>query len=427
MTAFRPLARLEAASYRFAGYRWAALGITTISAATTAALATAVGPLAPLLQADFQVSRAEIGLVTSAMFLASALSAPIAGRTADRIGERRVLMVSSLIAGVGAVALAQVPVFWMFLGVCLLIGLGSGMQNPAGSAAIMRWFPQRQRGVAMGLRQTGVPIGGILSATVWAWVAAAQGWRAAYVLGGAVTLVAAAILFGAYFDPAQQKGQSRTVPRSFREIFRDRQLWWLALIFNCQVVVQFAATTYLVLFLNEGQGVPYVVGTSLFAFLNVIALGARIGWGLLSDRVFGGRRRPVLLLIIVLTIAATIGAMVLPAPTPVWLAAVLAALLGVSAFAWTAIVGALTIETAGRESAGTAMAMLSMVGSPGQLVGPPLFGLIRDLTGTYQLAWLALVGVALIGLAAVGRIREQSRPAEGPAGASPAPAAPGSS
>ena len=402
------LARLEAASHRSAGYRWGALGITTISAATNAALATAIGPLAPLLQSDFQVSRAEIGLVTSAIFLSAALSAPFAGRTSDQVGERRVLLISSLIAGAAAILLAQVPVFWAFLGVCLLIGFGSGMQNPAGSAAIMRWFPQRQRGAAMGIRQTGIPIGGILSATVWSWVAAAQGWRAAYVLGGAVTLLGAVILLVAYFDPARPKGSGRIEPRSFRDVFRDRQLWWLALIFNCQVIVQFAATTYLVLFLSEEQNLPYVVGTSLFALLNAVALGARIGWGLLSDRGFGGRRKPVLAMIVALTLAGTLVPVLLPGQTPIWLAGALAALLGLSAFAWTAIVGALTIETAGPESAGTAMAMLTVLGSPGQLVGPPLFGLLRDQTGTYQIAWLALAGVALVGLIAVGQIRERA-------------------
>ena len=408
------LARLEAASHRSAGYRWGALGITTISAATNAALATAVGPLAPLLQSDFQVSRAEIGLVTSAIFLSAALSAPFAGRTSDRIGERRVLLISSLIAGVAAILLALVPVFWAFLGVCLLIGFGSGMQNPAGSAAIMRWFPQRQRGVAMGIRQTGIPIGGILSATVWAWVAAAQGWRAAYVFGGVATLLGAAILLAAYFDPARPQGSGQVEPRSFRDVFRDRQLWWLALIFNCQVIVQFAATTYLVLFLSEGLTVPYVVATGLFALLNVVALGARIGWGLLSDRAFGGRRKPVLVLIVVLTLAGTLLAAPLSGEIPLWLAGALAALLGVSAFAWTAIVGALTIETAGRESAGTAMAMLTVLGSPGQLVGPPLFGLLRDQTGTYQIAWLALAGVVLVGLIGAGQVRERTGPAARP-------------
>lgn len=400
------LGRLEAASYRSPGYRWRALVITTASAATTAALATAIGPLAPLIQDEFGISRAEIGLVTSAIFLSAAVSAPFAGRTSDRIGERRVLLVSALIAGVAAILLAGAPAYWAFLGICLLIGLGGGMQNPAGSAAIMRWFPPHQRGMAMGIRQTGIPIGGILTATVWAWLAAAQGWRAAYLFGGVLTLVSAALIFGAYFDPERQKDAPRAQPITFRAIFRHRQLWWLSLIFNCQVIVQFAATTYLVLFLSEGLGLSYVAGTSLFAVLNVIALAARIGWGALSDRRFDARRKPVLILIVLLTLAGTLLAAFLPGGAPFWLAAVMAALLGVSAFAWTAIVGALTIESAGRESAGTAMAMLTVLGSPGQLVGPPLFGLLRDLTGSYQIPWLALVGVALVGLLAISRVRE---------------------
>ena len=50
----------------------------------------------------------------------------------------------------------------------------------------------------MGIRQTGVPIGGILSATIWPIVALAQGWRAAYLLGGLAALLSAALIFGGY-------------------------------------------------------------------------------------------------------------------------------------------------------------------------------------------------------------------------------------
>ena len=77
---------------------------------------------------------------------------------ADRVGERRVLTLSGLIAGIGSLAVTGVWAFAVLIGVASLIGVGTGMQNPAGSAAIMRWFPPRRRGVAMGLRQTGVPL-----------------------------------------------------------------------------------------------------------------------------------------------------------------------------------------------------------------------------------------------------------------------------
>src|SRR5216683_2570031 len=127
------LARFQRLSHQADRYRWYALGLTTLGQAAANILSAGFGPLAPLLQTDFQISRAKIGLIVTAL---------------------------------SALAIARSSGFWGFLASCLLFGLGNGIQNPAGSVAVMRWFPPRQRGVAMGIRQTGVPLGGILAASL---------------------------------------------------------------------------------------------------------------------------------------------------------------------------------------------------------------------------------------------------------------------
>src|SRR5262249_15489155 len=123
------LNRLERASRRAGSYRWYALGITTFCQSAAVSLTNAVGPLAPLLQQDFQISRAEIGLVLTSMSASSAVVALIGGRAADQVGERRVLIVSGLIASLAALSIAQAGLFWWFLAFCFLLGLGSGIQN----------------------------------------------------------------------------------------------------------------------------------------------------------------------------------------------------------------------------------------------------------------------------------------------------------
>ena len=147
-------------------------------------MTSALGPLAPLLMAQFAINRGEVGLVQTALYLSATWSALVGGRLADRVGERSVLIVSGLVTGGGAIAAAFAGPFWGFLAAAFVFGLGTGVQNPAGSAAVMRWFPPRRRGFAMGIRQTGVPVGGVLAATVWPWVATAWGWRATLRAGG---------------------------------------------------------------------------------------------------------------------------------------------------------------------------------------------------------------------------------------------------
>ena len=402
------LTRFQRMSQHADRYRWYALGFTTLCQAAANVLSAAFGPIAPFLQKDFQISRAEVGLISAAMSLTAAPSAMFGGRAADRVGERRVLILSGLVTAFAAVAISRSGGYWSLVASCLLLGLGNGIQNPAGSAAIMRWFPPRQRGVAMGIRQTGVPLGGILAASLAPVLALTYGWRAVYIFGGLVAFVGATLIFIAYYDPPRTIHTGVVAVRSFRDLAYDRQLWWLGLIFNSQLFTQSSVTTYFVLFLHEALDTSVVGAAALLALVNGVAMVARIGWGLLSDRFFEGRRRPVLLIIVLLTVCSTLGAAALPRHTPWFVIAGLAALLGASAFAWTGVLGTLVIETAGRESAGSAISWVQVLATPASLLGPPLFGLLTDRSGTYRIAWLTLAVVGMVGFFALYRVTEEA-------------------
>jgi len=194
--------------------------------------------------------------------------------------------------------------------------------------------------------------------------------------------------------------------RSLRDLARDARLLRLALIFNCQVFTQMAATTYFVLFLHEALAAPVVTAGALFVVVNVAAMISRIGWGLISDRQFQGRRRPVLLIIIGLTVFCTLCAAILPAQTPLWLVAVLSALFGISAFSWTGILGTLIIETVGAESAGSAISLVQVLSAPATLFAPPLFGFLVDTSGAYHASWLVLTLLASVGLLTLRWVKE---------------------
>ena len=406
------LARLRKDQAR---YRWYALGLTTFTQAASAAVTSALGPIAPLLMAEFAIGRAEVGLVQTSVYLSATWSALVGGRLADRVGERSALIVAGLITGCGALGAGFTGPYWAFLAAAFVMGLGTGVQNPAGSAAVMRWFPPRRRGFAMGIRQTGVPVGGVLASTVWPWVATAWGWRASYSLAGVMALAGTVLLVVSYFDPKREDAAGQVV-RSLPDLMRDRRLFLLALTYNGQIVAQYSVTVYLVLFLHEVLGLSVIAASGLLALVNLVAIGGRIGWGLTSDALFGGARRPALLIIIVLTLAGMLMAAAMPANAPFGAAIVLAGLLGLSAFSWTGIYGTLAIELAGSASAASAVAWVHLLGGVGSLGGPPLFGFLVDRTGSYRIAWLAAGAAVLIGLLATLALREAPRVAVEPRG-----------
>jgi sugar phosphate permease len=270
----------------------------------------------------------------------------------------------------------------------------------------MRWFPQHQRGFAMGIRQTGVPIGGMLAAGVAPILALHYGWRSAYLAGGILSFIGALLIVVAYFDPPRKPIAGAAAMRSLRDLARDKRLLRLALIFNCQVFTQMAATTYFVLFLHEALNASVVTAGALFVVVNIAAMVARIGWGLLSDQRFQGKRRPVLFIIIALTVCSTFCAALVPSHTPLWLVAALSVLFGISAFAWTGILGTLVIEIAGPQSAGSAISLVQVLATPATLLAPPLFGLLADVSGTYHASWLVLTLIGTVGLITVRWVQE---------------------
>jgi sugar phosphate permease len=406
----RPLGPSALARLRHDGdrYRWWALAVTTFTQAASAAVTSAIGPIAALLQREFDVSRAEVGLAQTAIYLSGTFAAMAGGRLADTVGERRVLLISGLITGLAAACAGLAVSFPLFLLVGLAIGVGTGMQNPAGSAAVMRWFPPRRRGFAMGLRQTGVPLGGVLAATLWPLAALTWGWRASYVLAGVMALVGTGLIALVYFDPERDVAVDAPAMRGMRDLMTDRRLWLLSVMYNGQIVAQYAANVYFVLFLHEWLDLPLLQASALFAIIHVAAVGARIGWGFASDAVFLGRRRPVLLIVIALTLSSMLLAAALPRGAPSWAGVALAVLIGVSAFSWTGLYGTVTIEIAGRASAASAVAWVHVLGGVGSLGGAPLFGFVVDRTGSYRVGWLAAAVAVLIGFVATCRLREDN-------------------
>ena len=401
----QPLARLRQDQAR---YRWYALGVTTFTQAAASAVTSALGPIAPLIMAEFAISRAQVGLVQTSIYLSGTWSAMVGGRIADRAGERSALIASGLLTGLASAAAGLVGPFWAFLAVAFVVGIGTGVQNPAGSAAVMRWFPPRRRAFAMGIRQTGVPVGGVLAATAWPWVATAWGWRTAYILAGVMACLGTALIALSYWDPERESGAA-TATRSMQDLMSDRRLWLLALTYNVQIAAQYSVTVYFVLFLHEALDVPIIAASGLLAIVSVTAIGGRIGWGLISDSWFSGARQPVLVIIALLTLISMLTAAALPSHAPRALAMLLAVMIGLTAFSWTGIYGTLAIELAGRASAASAVAWVHLLGGVGSLGAAPLFGHVVDRTGSYRIGWLVIAGAVLMGLLAALRLREDRR------------------
>src|SRR6267378_3509731 len=159
--------------------RWSLLVVLTCSYGRGAFGMLGVSPLSPALIQGFGLSRLDVAFIVPSVYVGGLLFSLPGGHFADRWGVRPTLLGALAMGGVGLLAAALAPHFVVFL-LCLVVaGSGWSVVNPVLGKAIVDLFPLTERGIAMGIKQMGLTLGGGLSALVLPAIAASWGWRAA--------------------------------------------------------------------------------------------------------------------------------------------------------------------------------------------------------------------------------------------------------
>lgn len=305
---------------------------------------------------------------------------------------------------VGALAAlaAGAPSFPALLACLVLAGFGFSVLNPTTGKAVYDWFPARERGVAMGIKQAGLTLGGIVAALSLPPIAAALDWRIAMATAGAAAIVMALVVVLAYRAPAVRYAARPAAPARFRALGPFLRRRGVAVIFGAGLALSIAQSSllgYLVLFARETFAISSVEAARLLALAHLGGVAGRLGWGVVSDRLFFGRRRPGLAINALIGAAAYV-CFAFGDRLPLGAAVVLAFVAGVGAFGWVGLYFALVAEIGGAASAGLLTGLATVFAWSGVLVGPPLFGWMLALTDSYRLPWLVLAAIS-VGVAAV--------------------------
>ncbi len=143
------------------------LFIATLSQACATFVTYGAGPLAAFWQRLYDLSQFQTGLLVSAVQIGPIFSMLLFGNWMDRYGERWLVGGGSILLGISMLFAYSADHYLYLTGVLLAAGVWYGTAQPGGSKAVVKWFPSHHRGLAMGIRQTGIPIGGaVASATL---------------------------------------------------------------------------------------------------------------------------------------------------------------------------------------------------------------------------------------------------------------------
>lgn len=385
------------------------LSLALLAQVAVSLVVQGVPTLAPFLQADLGLTRAEVGMFNSAIMGGSLVAMYAAGWVVDVKGERAALVWGNVLVGLFCMTVLGTHTFVTALIALFFAGIGGAFPTPAGSKAVMAWFPIQQRGMAMGVRQTGIPLGGALAAATLPFIAHAAGWRMAVAVGGVACFVSAALCQWLYRAPevVLRTTSVQQLPSRFRD-FLTRDVVLLGISSALATLGQFALVTYLAIYLKETQGIAITTSAKLLVLAQIAGAAGRVLWGAASDRLFHHRRRPALILPIGLSALGALALGWLPHGTPLWAIAIVVTLHAFCALGWHSNWIALVAEVAGPERQGRTVGVAMSLMYPGIIVLPPLFGLYVDTTHSWTGAWTGLAVVLALATALILPVAEGS-------------------
>jgi MFS family permease len=376
--------------------RWTILCMVYLGMLGFAITLQSVPPLIGSIVSELKVSFAEAGLLMSLFALPGVFVSIPAGALADRYGPRLIGSISFLLM-IGGQALFTAGHTMTVLGAARVVsGVGAMTLMVLLPQILSQWFAGAEIGLAMGVLNTAMPLGTVLSLNVLSAIASASGWRWS---GLAAVLIPAAafLLFLLLYAPAPRGGSAGDESPStgagrdglLRQVAQAGGRIWLVgacwLLFNASIISLFTFTpTFLV-----GLGFsPGRAGATASAVMWLpLALSPAIG--LLIDRI-GGKR---IMLVIAGAALAVLIALVPGAAR--WMLALML-LIGVAQTLVPAPVMALAPDVVPRERLGVGFGIVSTCLNLGILIGPALVGWARDMTGSFLLSYAVMAMLSLL-------------------------------
>jgi MFS transporter, FSR family, fosmidomycin resistance protein len=360
--------------------------------------------LLPVWAADFRLGLWQVGFIRSTYTGGmSAFQIP-AGLLAERLGERRLLMLGTLLTACAFIAVAVfADGFVLLLLILALAGIGSGVQHPLSSSVVSKAYEDGPRRTALGTYNFAGDIGKVTSAAVVGLVAAVAGWRAAAIGYGVVGIVAAVALvivlsiLRAGGAPERTASTRPSAALSLGWGIRDsrgfRALSAIGMIDNA---TRSGLLTFLPFVLvSKGLSVAGVGGALALVFAGG-ALGKFV-CGFAAERV--GIIRTV-----VLTEAATALAIIVVLASPLSVAMVLLIPLGIALNGTSSVLYATVADLVTAERRSRAYGLYYTLSIGASALGPTLYGFVGDAVGApVTLSLVALVVLTTIPLSLVLR------------------------
>lgn len=347
------------------------------------------------IREELGISEAALGLVVTIGFVTGAVSAPFAGRIADRIGPKRSVYVGcglSVVALLGVAFSDDVPLLIVFL---CLAGVAIALTDPGLAILVSRSIPPERQGLAFGVKEASIPAAGLLAGVAVPTIALSVGWRWALALGLLPLLVVLVFLPGVIVGPPRAQPARDVSGRPRRRVLG-------LVVAAVAAALGVGAASGVGIFITDSavaMGIEPANAGLLLALGSLSGVVARIATGVRADRTRGPQFSFIAAMLGIGAVAMTLGA----TEAPIFL---VVATIGTfaGAWAWTGLYF-LSLVDAFPDRPGSIAGIGTAGLGAGNAIGPVLFGLAAG-AWSFGAAWLAAGIVALIAALLMATVRK---------------------
>ncbi|KGL58270.1 MFS transporter [Pantoea ananatis] len=166
---------------------------------------TALGVAAPTIMEALDISKEQYSWIVSAFQLAYTIGQPVMGYFIDTIGLKLGFFICAIVWGLATLAHSLTGSWQGLAFMRAIMGFSEASAIPAGVKTAATWFPAKERGIATGVFNMGTSFGAMLAPPLIAWCILFHSWQFAFVVAGALAIVAAFIWLIFYNDPKDAK------------------------------------------------------------------------------------------------------------------------------------------------------------------------------------------------------------------------------
>ncbi|TQR27483.1 MFS transporter [Lysinibacillus sphaericus] len=368
-------------------YKWIIVLVATLSQTAATFVTYGMGPIATFYQIEWGLSSFQTGFIVSAVNIGPIFSMILFGYLMDKRGEKQIIGWGSILLGFSALLLMLVNNYAVLLFLLLIVGVWYGSAQTGGSTAIVKWFPDKHRGLAIGIRQTGIPIGGALASAILTYMYYHHSLPSVHLVQGIVAIAGGLLFLLIYQEPKNRvavAATSVTFKEKLEAIKNNKDLYPIYIVGIVMMTLQMILVAHFMSYLHQEGGYSL---TAAGQYLSLVLIGGMIGrvaiaW--ISDQFFAQKRE--FLLMIVMT-----SAVILIVLLPLMLHAKLLMLLGCFflgfvALGWYSLFIACVTEQSNPHYVGLTVSAALTLNQFFIVIAPSLFGFIVTFFSSYQLA-----------------------------------------